>query len=130
MKRLQRISGRIAGIGLFFFLLAACATTPGKPAEVEEEALTIKMENFRFEPDTVRARKGESMTLRLVNTAGFGHNMTILTPSGQRLVSIDVPARESASLKITLSEAGTYPFYCNRTFHSFLGMNGRIEAAP
>jgi len=34
---------------------------------------------------------------------------------------------KTAEIRITLSEAGEYNFYCDKPFHSSFGMKGQIE---
>jgi uncharacterized cupredoxin-like copper-binding protein len=40
---------------------------------------------------------------------------------------VDLPSMQSVEIRINLSEAGQYDFYCDKPFHSSFGMKGQIE---
>ena len=43
------------------------------------------------------------------------------------MTSIDVPGKETVEVKVRLKESGIYEFFCNKPFHSTLGMKGTLE---
>ena len=56
-----------------------------------------------------------------------GHDFTMKDPQGQIIKSVDLPSKQTVEIKITLSEAGEYDFYCDKPFHSSFGMKGQVE---
>ncbi len=112
-------------------VVAACAGVQQKPMVLEpgEKALVMKVESFKFEPSNIKAHKGDNITLQLENLAGVEHNLTIKAPGGTTVASVDIPAKGKFSIKVNLEETGIYPFYCDKTFHSTLGMKGQIEVS-
>lgn len=112
--------------------LQGCAGTPAVPERAAgppgRPVIALTAKSYSFTPETVLARAGDELTLEVDNISGSDHNITIETPSGRTLRSLDLPAREKITVKIRLKEAGTYPFYCEQPYHSTLGMHGSIRA--
>ncbi len=121
--------GRVIISVIISLAVGACAGAKQKPMVLEsgEKSLVMKVESFKFEPDDIKAHQGDRLTVKLENISGSGHNLTIKTPRGDTLVSVDIPAKETVSVEINLAEIGTYPFYCDKPLHSSLGMKGKIE---
>ena len=123
------VVGRIAMSIVMVLAVAACASVQQKPTVIEsgEKTLVIKVESFKFEPNDIKAHRGDILTLKLENIASVEHNLTIKTPQGATLVSVDIPAKDTVSVGINLAENGIYPFYCDKPLHPTLGMKGKIE---
>lgn len=113
-------------------LQPGCAGTPEVPERAlgppGHPAIVLTAKSFSFTPETIQARAGDELTLEVDNISGSDHNLTIETPGGRTLRSVDLPARERITVKVRLKEAGTYPFYCEQPYHSTLGMRGSIQA--
>ncbi len=109
-----------------------CAGTPEVPERAAgppgHTVIVLTAKSYSFTPETVLARAGDELTLEVNNISGSDHNITIETPGGRTLRSVDLPAREKITVKIRLKEAGAYPFYCEQPYHSTLGMRGTILA--
>lgn len=110
-------------------LVAACASqqplvTVG-PAK-GETVVAVKVSDFKFEPNNIKAFKGDVLVFKLENITGSGHNLTVKDPKGQIVQNVALPSNESVTVKINLSEAGTYEFYCDKPFHETFGMKGQI----
>jgi plastocyanin len=92
----------------------------------------IEMEasNFSFAPNNLQAHRDDTLLLRLNNSTGAEHNITIRGPAGEIVSSMDLPAGKTTSVSLGLSRAGEYTFYCDKPFHGPLGMRGRITAVP
>jgi plastocyanin len=86
-----------------------------------------KAESFKFEPNDIKAHRGDILTIKVENGAGIEHNLTIKTPQDNTLMSVDIPAKGTVSVKVSLAETKTYHFYCDKPLHSTLGMKGQIE---
>jgi len=95
-----------------------------------ETVIEAKASNFKFEPNNIKAYKGDELVFRIENISGTGHNFTIKDPEGHTLQSLPLPPKETTTVKVTLSEGGTYEFYCDKPFHSAFGMKGRVEVVP
>jgi len=109
--------------------VAACASTQQKPITLDpgEKTLIMKVESFKFEPNVMKAYQGNILTIKLENIAGVEHNITIRSPQGTTVASMDIPAKGTVSLRLNLAEAGVYHFYCDKPLHSTFGMKGEIE---
>jgi plastocyanin len=95
---------------------------PGQKAHVQ-----MKASNFAFDPDVIVAQKGDILVLAVTNVSGEEHNLTVKDPSGSVVKSEDLPAHQTITVEVPLQAAGVYPFYCDKPFHTALGMKGRIE---
>jgi plastocyanin len=118
-------------IGLpLLVLLAACAHLQA-PVSVEQKGGVIEMtaSDFKFEPNNIAARTGDTITFRIHNVTGATHNFTLKSPDSSVMQSVDIPPKGSVDVKAAFSKAGTYHFYCNKTGHSELGMKGQVVAA-
>ncbi len=122
-------SGRIIESIMVALAVAACATAPQKPMVLEpgEKTLAMKVDSFKFEPNVIKARRGDVLMMRLENIAGVEHNFTLNAPQGATLASVNVPSRGTADIRVNLTETGIYHFYCDKPLHSPFGMKGQIE---
>jgi plastocyanin len=125
---------RTGGFAALFFsvlmLTAACASrqplvTIG-PAK-GETVVAMTAGDFKFVPNNIKAHKGDILLLKIVNTSGTGHNITIKNPQEETLQSVPLPPRETVTVRLNLSEEGTYGFYCDKPFHAVFGMKGWIQ---
>ena len=124
---------RFGGISLLVILFAlGCAAGRDKTVSVEPGATTVQLKasNFIFEPNAVKAHQGDVLTIRVENISGTTHNLTVKNPQGNVLANVDIPPKGTATAKVTLTETGTYPFYCDKTMHFTMGMRGKIEVSP
>ncbi len=111
-------------------LITACAglqtqVTVGQ--EKGEKELAIKAGSFKFQPNNIKAYAEDILMLKVENISGTKHNFTIKDPQGRIIQNIDLPAKKTVEVRVTLSETGTYTFYCDKPFHSLFGMKGHIE---
>jgi len=125
----RKSKGLIAVFVTVLLAFAACASqqplvTIG-PAR-GEIVLAMKASDFTFEPNNIKAYKGDVVVLKIENISSTGHNFTLKTPLGNAEQSVKLPPMETVTVKVELSEAGTYEFYCDKPFHSTLGMKGQI----
>ncbi len=114
-------------------LVAACASqqplvtiAPSKG----ETVVAVKASDFNFEPNNIKAHRGDVIVFQIENISGSGHNFTAKDPQGHTVQSVSLPSKETVRVKITLSETGTYEFYCDKPFHSTFGMKGQILVIP
>ena len=116
-------------LGLLLVLSACAGLQQQVPVGSVEGAKTITMEadSFKFTPNNIKASQGDELTIKITNVADAGHDFTIKDPKGQIIKSVDLPSMQSVEIRINLSEAGQYDFYCDKPFHSLFGMKGQIE---
>ncbi len=131
MRRNFWVTARIAVLLVLGLFVAACAGAPQKPVTLGagEKELTMKADSLYFEPNYIKAHRGDILTIKVENVARIDHNLTIQTPQGKTLVSVDIPGKGTATAKVSLEEAGTYNFYCDKPLHAGMGMKGRIEVS-
>src|SRR5512136_2428711 len=130
MGRNFSVNTRIAVRLVLGLLVVACAA-PQKSVilGVGEKELTMKADSLYFEPNLIKAHRGDTLTISVENVARIDHNLTIQTPQGKTLVSVDIPGKGTATAKVNLAEAGTYNFFCDKPLHAGMGMKGRIEVS-
>jgi plastocyanin len=87
------------------------------------EAVAVNMIDFGYEPDSLTAVAGESMTLQLTNSGDLPHTFTI----DGVVDSMEVAAGESAEITFTVEEAGTLTFFC--TIHGAATMSGELTVS-
>jgi plastocyanin len=128
MTNILRVGGILLLVVLFAF---GCTPGRGKMVIVEPGAPTVQLKasNFIFEPNDVKARQGDVLTIRVENISGTTHNLTVKNPQGNVLANVDIPPKGTATAKVTLTETGTYPFYCDKTMHAPMGMRGKIDVS-
>ena len=95
---------------------------PGQKVTVE-----MKARNFAFDPAVIVAKKGETLVLKITDVSGEAHNITVKDPAGKVVQEEDIPGHQTITVEIPLTAAGVYSYYCDKPFHSTLGMKGRIE---
>jgi plastocyanin len=127
----------VANQAAILFLLAGLLATTGctqhkvsfsVPGGKELKVVQMTASSFRFEPDDILARVGDRLLLQVKNVAGIEHNLTVEDPQGNVLVDLPLPAGQTVSEELELSQPGEYRFHCGKPLHSTLGMEGRIVA--
>jgi plastocyanin len=112
------------------FILSACASLQQQVTVSSVQGMnmiTMEADSFKFTPNNIKAHQGEEIAIKIVNIADAGHDFTIKDPQGRIIKSVDLPSKQTTEIRITLSEAGEYNFYCDKPFHSSFGMKGQIE---
>lgn len=124
------LSGVAALWAAVLLVISACAASQPLVTIGPEKGqilLPVKASNFRFEPNNLKAYKGEILDFRIDNVSDTDHNFTIKDPQGRILKSVPLPAKETTTVSVGLSEPGIYEFYCDKPFHETFGMKGRIS---
>ncbi len=102
-----------------------------EPVAVQgEKTIDMKASSYSFEPNNIKANQGDTIVLNITNISGTKHNFTLKDPGGKIIHSVELLPNKPEHLRITFSEKGAYDFYCDKPFHSTLGMKGRIEVVP
>ena len=128
---MKHVSKMITVLGLgILIVLTACAAHQSmlKVSSTQGEAvISMKASNFKFEPNNIEARKGDELTFHIENVTGIEHDFTIESPKGTILQDVTLPAGKKATVRVKLTEVGTYSIYCDKPFHKALGMTGQVE---
>ena len=121
----NRSNGLVVG---WLILGAILACTLAHEA-VAQQAVSMKAENYKFIPDHIRAQKGTDLQISIENVSATMHNITVKDPKGNILASVDLPPKETRIVSVNLTQAGIYPFNCDKFLHTTLGMKGEIEVS-
>jgi uncharacterized cupredoxin-like copper-binding protein len=86
----------------------------------------IEMGEMYFDPDSISAGTGESVTLNFDNVGSVLHDFTIDDFNGER-VHVEVQPGDSDSITLTMPDsAGEWEFYCTVPGHYEAGMHGTL----
>ncbi|MGA3115108.1 MAG: cupredoxin domain-containing protein [Syntrophobacteraceae bacterium] len=88
--------------------------------------ITIEAGNYKFSPNEIHVEKPGLVAVEVKNVSHSVHNFTLKDLRGKILKSVDPRPGGSVIFNVELPEPGVYKFYCNMTFHSTLGMRGKI----
>jgi plastocyanin len=101
--------------------LTGCGEQP-RPTVIERNPITLEMRDYRFKPQTVRARAGD-VRIAVVNRGRLPHALQLRVDGRERLrIPTVLPGRrDSASARLP---AGRYRFACPIGNHEELGMHG------
>jgi plastocyanin len=128
----MKINWMLSGVGaVLVAVLAGCAgskVSVSVPPGTGEKRIAVEASSFDFEPNEILARSGDRLLLEVENTSGMDHNLTVLDPGGEVLLSRHLPPGQKVPIELTLEQPGEYPFYCDKPLHPSLGMKGTIRA--
>ncbi len=86
-------------------------------------ALKVTQVNFRFQPDKLTGQAGQAITVDVENDGTFPHTFTITELN----VDEEVAPGEKATVTFTLSNGGTFAYFCR--FHRSSGMEGTLTVS-
>jgi plastocyanin len=100
------------------------ALTALNAAATSAQGIAIQLGDYRFTPDSITAKSGETL-----------HNFTLKAEAAGLDVDIDVSAGETEVVDITPRASGTYRFYCDKKLpfmksHRDRGMEGTLVVTP
>lgn len=105
-------------------VLAACGGGGGGGGASAADAQKVEMyDDFRFNPNELTAKVGETLKLNIVNEGSLVHDFVIEetgTTSGE------LSGGESKVIEVTFQQAGEYDFICTVPGHATAGMVGKI----
>ena len=126
----RRVLYSLAIVSVFVLILSSCAKLQKQVTldqEKKENIIVVKVHNYKFEPNNTFAYEGDTILFKIENVTISEHNFTLTDPEGAVIEDVDIPRDKTIEIKVTFSRTGIYKFYCNKTFHSALGMKGQIE---
>jgi plastocyanin len=98
-------------------------------ASGREKGVLIEVKSFEFRPNIIKMDGPQTLSLNIKNVSSTEHNFTLKNPEGEIIKSVNLPEGKTVSVEIVLPRTGTYPFYCDKTFHASLGMKGAVEVS-
>jgi plastocyanin len=126
-------SSDVCSSDLLAVLLAAMITgCAGRQVMIETTPLasgnsiiTIEASSYKFKPNDIHVAKPGTLALEIKNVSGTEHNFTLKDSQGKILKNLNIRPKETAISNVDLGP-GTYEFYCDKRFHTTLGMKGRV----
>jgi plastocyanin len=107
--------------------------SPGiRAAEGQPRTITVEMGDYRFSPDEISVRAGETVRLELHNTDTLTpHNFTLKEKNAGLDIDVDVGAGKTRTVEFTPQWPGSYTFFCNKKLpfmksHRDRGMHGTL----
>lgn len=83
---------------------------------------TVEGSNFKFAPEQMRAKEGQTVQVTFKNVGGF-HDFVI---EGLGVKTKRINTGEEETIEFVAKEAGTYAFYCSVPGHREKGMEGTL----
>jgi len=92
-------------------------TSAAAPGATE---VTLRVDDYFFEPKVIQGRAGQPLRLRIENAASTLHNL-----SAPRLgLDRDLPPKSRVEIDVTVPRSGPVEFFCK--FHGPLGQQGQL----
>jgi len=127
MRTTFRKDLKILGVLIGMMVLFGCAGLQNEVQVNEGKGpLLIKASDFKFEPNNIRLPEPGPLSLKVENISGVVHNITIKDSEGKIITSTDLPAHTTVSIEVNLPKPGAYEMYCDKPFHTGMGMKGQI----
>jgi plastocyanin len=126
----RRVLYSLATVSVFVLILFSCAELQKQVTldqGKKENIVVVKVHNYKFEPNNIFTYEGNTILFKIENVTISEHNFTLTDPEGAVIEDVDIPRDKTVEIKVTFSRTGIYNFYCNKPFHSTLGMKGQIE---
>lgn len=118
MLRMQRLAGALLAL-----TMTLSGSAHGHAAEADRgRVIEVRVREYRFTPENIEVKRGERVTLRLINEGTERHEWEI--------ESLDVeiePVQPGGSAELTLvapKKAGQYEYICDLEDHHEQGMKG------
>lgn len=111
-------------------------SAPPLQAETAPRSVSVKLGDYRFTPERIDARAGETIQLELTNTDKLTpHNFSLRAEAAGLDVNVDVSAGKTKIVDLTPRVPGSYKFFCNKKLpfmksHRDRGMEGTLVVAP
>lgn len=93
----------------------------GKPA-VNNNGLLVQTQDFKFAQEEIYVSVGTDVKLALFNEDVLAHSFDV----DELDLHIAMPANDSAERSLTITQSGTYTFYCAVPGHRQAGMVGTL----
>lgn len=107
--------------------------------------VTVRAEEFTFTPDEVVIPAGETVTITLQNDGEVEHDLQVdgltIEPmgdtdmagdhagAGEGMLALHTTPGETAEMRFTTEQTGTFEFYCTISGHKEAGMVGALTVS-
>jgi len=118
-------SKRFFILGLLIAALTALAACAGGGSS-DLLKVTIKGEDIKYTPTTLKAKVGQPIELTLDNVGALEHSFFI----DDFGVKLEAQAGKKSTTTFTPDKAGTFKFYCHVAGHTEAGMVGELTVEP
>lgn len=98
----------IGGVAYRVFVLSE-SSKPVTTGVVREITVVAKKDEWRFEPETIEANRGDKVILTLVNEDSYDHGIGIDAFG----ISQRLPANSTIKVEFVVTQEGDFPFYCS-----------------
>ncbi len=100
----------IIGGGVFYksYLLPK-SSIPVTTGKVREITIIAKKDEWKFEPETIEAERGDKVIATVINEDSYDHGIAIDAFG----VSQRMPANSTIKVEFTVTQVGDFPFYCS-----------------
>jgi uncharacterized cupredoxin-like copper-binding protein len=92
---------------------------------------TVVYSEMRFSPNSLQARAGEPITVRLVNDGAQQHDLLFpaTTMPGLRGLETSLAPGQQTTIRLVFDEPGIYRFECAIEGHALAGMTGAVTVS-
>lgn len=101
---------------------AATPTTPTPTESANVVELTVNGDNFKFAPNTLSVKKGQTVKLTFNNTGGF-HDLKI---DEFNIATHQIKDGASETIEFVADKTGSFAYYCSVGKHRAMGMVGTL----
>lgn len=101
------------------------SVTGGASASVSTGSVkefTVTAKNFSFAPATMAVKKGDTVKITFVNSAGT-HNLIV---DGYNVGTKTIQGGAQETITFVADKAGTFEYYCSVSTHRQMGMKGTL----
>lgn len=96
------------------------ATSPAAPAV---KTFDVTGTPFKFEPNEIKVKKGDTVRINFKNMEGTLHDLTI---ADLNVKTKQIPAGQTDSVEFVADKAGTFDMICSVPTHADKGMVGKF----
>lgn len=96
--------------GVFYrvFLIKE-SSKPITTGKVREITVTAKKNEWRFDPETIEAERGDKIIMTVINEDNYDHGIAIDAFG----ISQRMPANSTIKVGFVVTQEGDFPFYCS-----------------
>jgi uncharacterized cupredoxin-like copper-binding protein len=117
--KLDTRPGGLATLALGLLLVAAVGCA-------KQESATLRLSEFRFDPERLNATAGKPVTLMLINSGKIEHNWMLDHTASSVPIHVVVAPGESTTVTFTPEASGSFRYSCTIPGHAPAGMAGTL----
>lgn len=117
--------------------LIGCGNDSGNESKTESAApkasaraqtVNVSETEFKLSPSNPRVKRGV-VSFKVTNDGKVPHSLEVEGPGGEVELEKQLQPSQSGTLKVSLSKAGKYVWYCPVDGHKGSGMKGEVTVA-